>query len=109
MANILLSIKERPDAIFAITDSAAIGVIKTLKKFNIKIPEDIAVVGFSNSSNSTIIEPMLTTIDQPGEKIGETATKYLIEEIESATETITNKMVEIKGTLIIRDSTFKAK
>ena len=109
MANILLSIKERPDAIFAITDSAAIGVIKTLKKFNIKIPEDIAVVGFSNSSNSTIIEPMLTTIDQPGEKIGETATKYLIEEIESATETITNKMVEIKGTLMIRDSTFKAK
>lgn len=107
MTNVLLSIKKRPDAIFAITDSAAIGVIQTLNKFNIKIPEDIAVVGFSNSSNSTIIQPMLTTIDQPGEKIGETAAKYLIEEIESSTEILTNKMVEIKGTLIIRDSTFK--
>lgn len=108
MTNILLSMKQKPDAIFAITDSAAIGVIQTLKKFNIKIPEDIAVVGFSNSSHSTIIEPMLTTIDQPGVKIGETATKYLIEEIESTTEKIANKMVEIKGSLIIRDSTFKA-
>lgn len=107
MANLLLSLKTRPDAIFAITDSAAIGVIQTLKKFNVKIPEEIAVVGFSNSRNSTIIEPMLTTIDQPGERIGQTAVKYLIEEIEHP-ESIGNKTVEIKGNLIIRDSTFKA-
>ncbi|WNH13698.1 LacI family DNA-binding transcriptional regulator [Thalassobellus suaedae] len=108
MTNLLLSFKKRPDAIFTITDSAAIGVIKTLNKFNIKIPEDIAVVGFSNNINSTIIEPKLTTIDQPGETIGKTSVKYLIEEIESVTDNITNKMIEIKGNLIIRDSTFKA-
>ncbi|WP_299553487.1 LacI family DNA-binding transcriptional regulator [Seonamhaeicola sp.] len=107
MANLLLSIKNKPDAIFAITDSAAIGVIQTLKKFNINIPEEIAVVGFSNSKNSTIIEPMLTTIDQPGERIGSTAVKYLIEEIENP-DSIGNKTIEIKGHLIIRDSTFKA-
>ncbi|TXE09604.1 LacI family transcriptional regulator [Seonamhaeicola algicola] len=107
MANLLLSLKTRPDAIFAITDSAAIGVIQTLKKFNIKIPKDIAVIGFSNSLSSTIIEPMLTTIDQPGEKIGATAVKYLIEDIENPNE-LTNKTIEIKGNLIIRDSTFKA-
>lgn len=108
MANLLLSIKNKPDAIFSITDSAAIGVIQTLKKFKIKIPEEIAVVGFSNSSHSTIIEPNLTTIDQPGERIGATAVKYLIEEINASSETISPKTVEIRGTLIIRDSTFKA-
>ena len=108
MTNILLSIKERPDAIFAITDGAAIGVIQTLKKFNIKIPKDIAVVGFSNSAHSTIIEPMLTTVDQPGEKIGKTAVEYLIDEIESQNDTLTNKLVEIKSNIIIRESTFKA-
>ncbi|GAA4269211.1 LacI family DNA-binding transcriptional regulator [Hyunsoonleella aestuarii] len=108
MTNLLLSIQNRPDAIFSITDSAAIGVIQTLKKFNIKIPEEIAVVGFSNSSHSTIIEPNLTTIDQPGERIGTTAVKYLIEEINNPSETISIKTIEIKGTLIIRDSTFKA-
>ncbi|MFD2542178.1 LacI family DNA-binding transcriptional regulator [Lacinutrix gracilariae] len=108
MANVLLSAKEKPDAIFAITDGAAIGVIKTLKKFNIKIPEEIAVVGFSNSSYSTIIDPKLTTVDQPGEKIGRTAMKYLIDEIDNPEENITSKFVEIKSNIVIRDSSFKA-
>ncbi|GAA4234681.1 LacI family DNA-binding transcriptional regulator [Postechiella marina] len=107
MTNHLLSIKNRPDAIFAITDSAAVGVIQTLKKFNIKIPEDIAVIGFSNSRLSTVIEPNLTTVDQPGETIGRNAIKYLIDEIENKTQIVSNKMIEIKGSLIIRDSTFK--
>ncbi len=107
MTNQLLSIKQRPDAIFAITDNAAIGVIQTLKKFNVKIPDEIAVVGFSNSAHSTIIEPKLTTVDQPGETIGKTAVKYLIKEIEKTADVITNKTVEIKSSLIIRDSTFK--
>lgn len=107
ITNVLLSLKQRPDAIFCITDSAAIGVIKTLKKFKIKIPEEIAVVGFSNSLNSTIIEPSLTTIDQPGQKIGSTAVKYLIEEISSPTNLLMNKTVEVRSNLIIRDSTFK--
>lgn len=109
MTNILLSLKKRPDAIFAITDSAAVGVIKTLKKLDIKIPEEIAVVGFSNSINSTIIEPKLTTINQPGNLIGKTAIKYLIKEIENnaVDEIAMNKTVEIKTELIVRDSTFK--
>ncbi len=107
MTNVLLTLKEKPDAIFAITDTAAIGVIKTLKKINIKIPEDIAVVGFSNSLNSLIIEPKLTTVDQPGQKIGSTAVKYLIEEINNPNEIQVNKTIEIKTNLIIRDSSFK--
>ena len=108
LTNILLSLKNRPDAIFAITDSAAIGAIKVLKKFNIKIPEEIAVLGFSNSAHSTIIEPNLTTIDQPGERMGVTAVQYLIEEIEDASILSKQKIVEIKSELIVRDSTFKA-
>jgi len=109
LTSILLSLKEPPDAIFAITDKAAIGVIKTLNKFKVKIPQEIAVIGFSNSLSSTIIEPNLTTIDQPGKKIGRTAVKYLIEEIESDNEdNFLNKTVEITTNLIIRESSFKA-
>jgi LacI family transcriptional regulator len=107
MANVLMSLKQKPDAIFAITDNAAIGVIKTLKKLNVKIPEEIAVVGFSNSFNSTIIEPNLTTVDQPGQKIGATAVKYLIDEINHPNDEYINKTIEIRSHLIIRDSTFK--
>ncbi|EPR73225.1 transcriptional regulator, LacI family [Winogradskyella psychrotolerans RS-3] len=106
MTNVLMSLKQKPDAIFAITDNAAIGVIKTLKKLNVKIPEEIAVVGFSNSLNSTIIEPKLTTVDQPGQKIGATSVKYLIEEINNPNDTHMNKTIEIRSNLIIRNSTF---
>lgn len=108
MTNRILSLQEKPDAIFAITDASAIGVIKTLKKFQIKIPEEIAVVGFSNSFSSTIISPKLSTIDQPGHKIGKTAVKYLIDEIENDTdENVSFKTVEIQTNLIVRDSSLK--
>lgn len=108
MANILLSLKDRPDAIFAITDSAAIGAIKALNKFKVPIPDEIAVVGFSNSASSTIINPSLTTVDQPGNKIGRTSTKYLIDEIENPKEDLVTKTIEIKTNLVVRDSSFKA-
>lgn len=107
MTTILLSLKNRPDAILAITDRAAIGAIKVLKKHDIKIPEEIAVIGFSNSLISTIIEPKLTTVDQPGLRIGKIAITYLIEEIENESNNIINKKVEINTNLIIRDSTIK--
>lgn len=108
LTNILLSMKNRPDAIFAITDNAAIGAIKALHKFNVKIPEEIAVVGFSNSVYSTIIQPALTTVDQPGDKIGRTAVKFLIDEIENPKNEIITKTVEIKTSLVVRDSSFTA-
>jgi len=107
MTNILLSIKNRPDAVFTITDTAAIGVIKALKKNNVKIPQEIAVIGFSNSLGSTIITPKLTTIDQHGERIGSTAVKYLIDELEHPNDVMINKTIEIKTNLIVRESTFK--
>lgn len=108
LTNLLLNMKKRPDAIFAITDNAAIGAIKELHKFKVKIPEEIAVVGFSNSVHSIIIQPELTTVDQPGNKIGRTAVKYLIKEIENQKSNVLTKTVEIKTNLIVRDSTFKA-
>jgi LacI family transcriptional regulator len=107
LTNILLSLQNKPDAIFAITDDAAIGVLKTLKRNKIKTPEEIAVVGFSNSRSSTIIEPKLTTIDQPGDKIGAVALKYLINEINNEDQ-VSNKTVVIKTNLIVRGSSFKS-
>ena len=78
----------------------------TLKKFNIKIPQEIAVVGFSNSTHSTIIEPNLTTIDQPGKRMGRIAVQQLVNEIEDPIDLMTSKSIEIKTNLIIRESTF---
>lgn len=103
--SILLSLQTKPDGVFTIIDEAGIGVIKELKKNKIKIPEEIAVVGFSNSIFSTIVNPKLTSIDQPGNRIGEIAVKYLIEEINNE-GSVSHKTVEIKTNLIIRKSSF---
>lgn len=101
----LLKLKKKPDAIFAVTDSAAAGIIAILTQKGYKIPQDIAVIGFSNSKLSTIISPTLTTIDQPGKKIGKTAFNYLTEEIQSKDAILTTKTITLKTKLIIREST----
>jgi len=106
LARELICLKDRPDAIFCITDDFAIGVLKTLKKVAIKIPDEIAVVGFSNSSHSTIIEPNLTTVNQPGSRIGKLAMQQMVREIENNDAFGTSKSIEIQTNLIIRASTF---
>ncbi|WPR72083.1 LacI family DNA-binding transcriptional regulator [Flavobacterium sp. NG2] len=102
---ILLSLQNKPDGIFTIIDEAGIGAIKELKKNKIKIPEEIAVVGFSNTILASIIKPKLSSIDQPGNRIGEIAVKYLIDEINNE-NTVNHKTIEIKTNLIVRKSSF---
>ncbi|MFY0624688.1 MAG: LacI family DNA-binding transcriptional regulator [Reichenbachiella sp.] len=78
----LLALPEPPDAIFANNDMSAYGAMRAIKEANLKIPEDIGIVGFSNWQFSQLIEPQLTTIAQPGEEMGREAAKRLIEELE---------------------------
>ncbi|WP_299315809.1 LacI family DNA-binding transcriptional regulator [uncultured Aquimarina sp.] len=92
------------DAVFAVTDNAAIGVIKSLKKHNINIPDTVAVIGFSNSKNATIIEPNLSSVEQPGYKIGKYAVQYLIQELTDNAIKTFSKTLELKTSLKIRES-----
>lgn len=100
----LLEEKIEFDGVFGATDNVAIGAMQVLKKSGISIPRDVSVIGFSNSKNCTIIEPNLTTIEQPGYNIGKYAVKYLLEEILEDSDISTNRTVELKTKLIIRES-----
>lgn len=95
------------DGIFINTDLVAIGAMSALQKAGIRIPEDIAIVGFSNWFMSSVITPKLTTIDQPGFLMGKTAFKQLYKEIKSRkkNKSIDYKQIELETTLIKRDST----
>jgi DNA-binding LacI/PurR family transcriptional regulator len=95
------------DAVFAVTDLVAIGIIKYLNDKNIKIPEQIAVFGFSNWFMSTVVSPKLTTIDQPGYEIGKKAANILINELELIKDhkPVKNQIVEIPTVIIEREST----
>lgn len=95
------------DAVFAVADLPAIGAIKCLIENNIKIPEEISVMGFSNWSISSLITPTLSTIDQPGELMGRKAFQVFLEERDAKKrkEPLVFKKYIIETTLIERKST----
>lgn len=97
-----------PDAIFATNDPTAIGAIKALKKYNYKIPDDVAVVGFSNSKMAEIVEPALTSVEQPTTEMGRAAAKLLLAQITSS-ESYSPSRLAMDGKLIIRGSSLKRK
>src|SRR6478736_2767292 len=74
----ILAMKPLPDGAFITNDFVAAVCMRTLKENNIKIPEDIAIVGFNNDAIGNLIEPSLTTINYPGVEMGEIAARSVI-------------------------------
>jgi len=103
----MMNLPYKIDGLFCANDVVAIGAIKYLKEINIKIPKDIAIVGFSNESISSVIEPALSTINQSGFEIGETATKLLLDKIESKKNQQNHKTIIVKTSLIERKSSLR--
>jgi len=98
----LFNHKPYPDAIFAINDASAVIAIKYLNKKGIKVPDEVAVIGFNNDPISEIVEPSLSTIMLPCYEIGTAAIEMLIKRIDDRStppETIT-----LLSTLIKRKS-----
>ena len=101
----LLELENPPDALFAINDPTAIEATQIIKKKGLRIPEDIAVVGFSNDYASALIEPSLTTVSQPVREIGSTALQLLLDQMEREVADWKAITRTLKTDLIIRDST----
>ena len=95
------------DAIFAVADLPAIGAIKCLLENHIEIPNQIAVMGFSNWMISSLITPSLSTIDQPGELMGRKAFRVFLEERDTKkrNEPVVFQKYEIETSLVERKST----
>lgn len=101
--------KEHPeiDAIFAVTDLVAIGIIKYFNEIEISIPQRIAVLGFSNWFMSSVISPKLSTIDQPGFEIGRRSAAILFDEINLKKKNlpVIFQSIELETNIIEREST----
>jgi LacI family transcriptional regulator, repressor for deo operon, udp, cdd, tsx, nupC, and nupG len=97
----LLRLKERPTAVFAVSDTLAIGALKEINVSGLHVPDDIAVVGFDKISFSNMTNPTLTTVAQPMYKMGCTAANMLINRIKG------NKVesIVLDHELVIREST----
>ena len=94
-----------PDAIFAVNDPVAVGAFQRMKEDGLKIPKDIAIVGFSNNRITSLIEPSMTTVGQPSFKMGEKAAGLLIEMLKNPKRNNQKKTIMLETELIIRKST----
>lgn len=103
--NHLLNLPHPPDALFAINDPTALEALKVIKARGLRIPEDIAVVGFSDDPLSELIEPGLTTVSQPVRLIGQQAAQLLLNQLAGDGETIPLETVVLPTELIIRGTT----
>lgn len=72
---------KKPDGIFAVTDQVGVGAIQAARELGIKVPDELKIIGFSDSQVAQIVNPGLSTIHQPNYEIGEVAVKMLLEEI----------------------------
>lgn len=98
-----LKLPQRPTAIFAVNDMTAFGSIHELMNNNIKIPEDISVIGFDNIAFASMINPQLTTVNQPAFETGRLACKVLVDSMGG--DTYSNMSIVLEPTLVIRNST----
>jgi LacI family fructose operon transcriptional repressor len=98
----LLDSTEQPDAIFTSNSLLTAGVFQALRDRKLKVPNDVALVGFDETTWGELVDPPITLIAQPTEEIGRTATELLFQRI--AVPSRSPKTVILKGNLIARAS-----
>ena len=100
----LLENKNKPEAIFVANLDLTLGAILSIKSLGLKIPDDIAVIGFDDSDWAQILEPPLTTISQPVYDLGSTAAEMLIKNIENDNSKKEKLIITLNTKLIERAS-----
>lgn len=99
----LLTTTTRPDAFFTSSDVLAAAVINAAKKCNLKIPEELEVIGFDNINISTMLSPSITTISQPKYQLGIQSSDTLCRLINGTSGILTQNIIDTE--LILREST----
>ena len=102
--NQVLELPEKPDAILATSDKLTTGCLRVLKAKKIDVPNEIALVGFSNTDLTELLDPPLTIIKQPAFEMGELATTLLLQLIESKRPVKDFETKRLATELIVRGS-----
>jgi LacI family transcriptional regulator len=99
----LLSLQDPPTALFAVTDLAAVGAAGVAQRLGLRIPEDVAIVGYNDIPLASRVSPGLTTMHVPIHEFGSVAVSLLLEQIEN--DEPTRRRVLFTPELMVRDST----
>ena len=97
------------DGIFAVTDLVAVGAMSYLNEVGIEIPNQIALIGFSNWFMAQVMSPKLSTVDQPSYEMGVVAFNLLLEEMicRHDGKVFNPRIIELGTTLIVRESSLR--
>jgi LacI family transcriptional regulator len=104
----LLLLDIKPDAIVTASDRITTSTLTLLHKLNVRIPQDIALVGFTNTVLADVLNPSLTSVHQPAFEIGRKATEMLLSIINSKRPVTEFENVVLPTELFIRNSSIKA-
>lgn len=99
----LLQLEHRPTAIFAASDSIALGVLAEARRQNVRVPEDMSLVGFDGTSQAEESVPPLTSVSQPLQEMGRAALRFILRQMRG--ELLDSQRVELATHLVIREST----
>ncbi len=105
----ILKMKPQPDGVFITNDFSAAVCMHTLKEQGIKIPGEIAIVGFNNDAICKIVDPQLSTINYPGIDIGEIAARNLINHLKGISDIKSTNTIVVRSELIVRKSSLRKK
>ena len=101
----IMRLAHPPDAIFAVNDLTAAGVIKVLKQLRFRIPEDVSVIGFTDGIVATLTDPPLSSVNQQAFEMGKKAMNMLLQRMNFLEENVAARTEVLPTDLIIRDST----
>lgn len=104
IAKEIAAMDQRPDGVFCMIDPIAVDVMTVWKSIGIRIPEDMALAGFTNNPTSGLIDPSLTTVAQPGYEMGKLAVSHLLDQLDGIVSDDPISIV-LETTLIPRKST----
>lgn len=96
-----------PEVIFSASDYMAMGAIMAIQEKGLKIPEDVAISGYSNEPFAALINPKLTTVEQFSKEMGKATARLLLDEIESDSEETVPRKTILRPKLIVRESTIR--
>ena len=106
-AKTLIAMESLPDGIFVANDNCAAICMQMLKDAGYSIPEDIAIAGFNNDIISRVVDPKLTTVNYPGQEMGEIVANVLVNHLEGKANLNATSTIIIKSDLIIRESSVR--
>lgn len=102
----ILEMSARPDGVFASNDTTAVAVIRALKQAGLAVPADVAIAGFNNDPVASVIDPGLTTVNYPGDVMGEVAALTLMSKLDRAPAP-TSSVITLEHNLIVRPSSLR--